>query len=67
MDNFCKNWEVICYNILIKSLSRQGEDMQEKESEVVKWIKELQERKQKLDMQIEELDRETVRIKWRMT
>ena len=41
--------------------------MQEKESEVVKWIKELQERKQKLDMQIEELDRETVRIKWRMT
>ena len=41
--------------------------MQEKESEIVKWIKELQERRGKLDMQIEELDQETVRIKWRIT
>ena len=40
--------------------------MQEEESEIVKWIKELKERRGKLDMQINELDQETVRIKWRI-
>ena len=41
--------------------------MQEKESEIVKWIKELEEKRGKLDLQIDELDRETARIKWRIT
>ncbi len=41
--------------------------MQEKESEILKWIKELEEKRGKLDMQINELDGETARIKWRIT
>jgi len=41
--------------------------MQEKESEIVNWIKELEERRKKLDLEIDELDRETARIKWRIT
>ena len=41
--------------------------MQEKESEIVKWIKELEEKRGKLDAQIDELDGETARIKWRIT
>ncbi len=41
--------------------------MQEKESEIVNWIKELEERKGKLDMEISELDQETARIRWRIT
>jgi len=41
--------------------------MQEKESEIVNWIKELEEKRGKLDLQIDELDRETARIKWRIT
>ena len=40
--------------------------MQE-ESEIVKWIKELEERRGKLDMEINELDQESARIKWRIT
>ena len=41
--------------------------MQERESETVKWIKELEERKGKLDRQISELDRETAEINSRIT
>ena len=41
--------------------------MQEKESEIVKWIKELEEKRGKLDAQIDELDRETAETKWRIT
>ena len=41
--------------------------MQEEESKIVKWIKELEEKRGKLDAQIDELDRETTRIKWRIT
>jgi len=41
--------------------------MQEKESEIVNWIKELEEKKGKLDLEIDELDRETARINWRIT
>lgn len=40
---------------------------EEEESEIVKWIKELEERRGKLDRQISELDRETARVKWRIT
>jgi len=41
--------------------------MQEKESEIVNWIKELEERREKLDLEIDELDQETARINWRIT
>jgi len=41
--------------------------MQEKEIEIAKWTKELEERRGKLDMQIDELERETATIKWRIT
>ena len=41
--------------------------MQEQESEIVKWIKELKERREKLDRQISELDRETGEINSRIT
>ncbi len=41
--------------------------MQEKESEIVKWIKELEEKRGKLDARIDELDRETAETKWRIT
>jgi len=41
--------------------------MQEKESEIVNWIKELEERREKLDLEIDELDGEIARINWRIT
>ncbi|MFQ6066514.1 MAG: hypothetical protein ACE5K3_04455 [bacterium] len=41
--------------------------MPERESEIAKWIKELEERRAKLDLQIDELDLEIARIEWRMT
>jgi len=41
--------------------------MQEKESEIVNWIKELEEKRGKLDLEIDELDQETARINWRIT
>ena len=41
--------------------------MQEKEAEIVKWIKELEERRKKLDLEIDELDQKISRIEWRIT
>jgi len=41
--------------------------MQEKESEIVKWVKELEERKAKVDMQTHQLELETARTNWRIT
>jgi hypothetical protein len=41
--------------------------MQEKESEIVNWIKELEKKKGKLDLEIDELDQEIARIDWRIT
>ena len=41
--------------------------MQETESQIVEWVKELEERRGKLVLEIDELDREIARINWRMT
>lgn len=41
--------------------------MQGKENRIVKWIKELEERRGKLDKQIDELHQETATIKQRIT
>jgi len=38
-----------------------------KENEIVEWIKELEERREKLDGQIDDLDREVAKIEWRTT
>ena len=41
--------------------------MQEKESEIVNWLREFEERRGKLDLEIDELDQEIARINWRIT
>ena len=46
---------------------QKGKGMQEKESEIVNWIRELEERREKLDLEIDELDQETARIEWRIS
>lgn len=41
--------------------------MPEKESQIVKWIKELEGRRGKLDLQMDELDQQIAEITWRIT
>ncbi len=41
--------------------------MPEKESQMVKWIKELEGRRGKLDLQMDELDQQIAEITWRIT
>ena len=53
--------------VLSNSLIQKGESVQEKESGIVEWVKEIEERRRKLDMQMDELDRQTARIEWRIT
>jgi len=40
--------------------------MPEKESQIVKWIKELEGRRGKLDLQMDELDQQIAEITWRI-
>jgi hypothetical protein len=41
--------------------------MPERESEIAKWIKELEERRGKLDLEIDEQNLEIAQIQWKMT